>query len=97
MSVEGLHRLADELAGSTSPGMRVFGERMREELEGVVNGAVVDEEVLQGAGDTPDEQTPEAEEAPLPEEPWDKAPGGGVESQADPAEDDGPIEPVSLA
>lgn len=91
MSVEGLQKLAGEMIGSSNPPFRVFGERIREELEGVQDvcsgedikkaptfgtvqeavdsgrDAVVDtagdqqpdEAPLQGAGDTPDEQTPE--------------------------------------
>lgn len=69
MTVEGLHRLADELAGSTNPPFKVFGERMREELGGVVDASAV-AEAPGSSTDTPptSAETQEAEEAPLPEE-----------------------------
>ncbi len=90
MTVEGLHRLADELAGSTNPPFKVFGERMREELGGVVDASAVAEVPAEeassgypaeeglGAGDTPDEQ---------PDEPEGDETGG----------DSGSITPTSLA
>ena len=75
MSVEGLHKLADELSGSTNPPFKEFGERIKAELEGVVDtipaGELTEGDVAtsEEVADALDEGGALPDEAPLPEEP----------------------------
>lgn len=79
MSVEGLRKLADELYGSTNPPFKAFGERLKEELEGVQDVPPVEpiempEDVVREAEARQDAEA-EAEVPPAPEDRgWEEPP-----------------------
>ncbi len=84
MSVEGVLKLVDELAGG-SPPFRMFGERLKEELEEVVMTDTPEEEVPAEAEEPPDEPPTEyAEDSANQSDPEDERTGAEVEASTEP-------------